>query len=146
MSPVRVFVSFDVEHDQELCDLMRAQAGTAGFDFVVMGCSQRSTEADHSGEKSRVRIREADQMIVLCGEHSEGSMRMSDELRIARDESTPYILIWGRREIMCTKPIGAKPAEGMFSWTPEILQDQIGVTLRNARTDADARKLATPKA
>jgi hypothetical protein len=85
-------------------------------------------------------------MIVLCGEHTEASMRMSDELRIARDEHTPYILLWGRRDVMCTKPIGAKPAEGMFSWTSDILRDQIGVSLRNARTEADTEKLATRKA
>jgi hypothetical protein len=42
---------------------------------------------------------------------------------------------------MCTKPIGAKPAEGMCSWTGQILQDQIALTVRNARADATAETL-----
>jgi hypothetical protein len=85
-------------------------------------------------------------MIVLCGEHSEASIGMAEELRVAREEETPYILLWGRRAVMCTKPIGAKPAEGMFSWTQEILQDQIGLSLRNAVADAETRRAAASKA
>jgi len=139
MSHVRVFVSFDLDHDAELYDMILAQSGTAGFDFAVLGGSERSGGGDVGGERARSRIREADQMLVLCGEHTEASIRMADELRIAKEEETPYILLWGRRELMCTKPIGAKPAEGMFSWTKEILQDQIGLTLRNERTDAQAK-------
>jgi hypothetical protein len=34
---------------------------------------------------------------------------------------------------MCTKPVGAKRDEGMYSWTWEILQNQIVTTLRNAQ-------------
>jgi hypothetical protein len=59
-------------------------------------------------------------------------MYVSAELRIAQEERTPYFLLWGRREIMCTKPIGAKSAEGMYSWTRQILQDQITVASRKA--------------
>ena len=60
---------------------------------------------------------------------------MSAELRVAQQERTPYFLLWGRREIMCTKPIGAKPADGMYSWTRQILQEQF--TLASRRTGAD---------
>ena len=34
---------------------------------------------------------------------------------------------------MCTKPVGFKRDDGMYSWTWEILQNQIAATLRNAR-------------
>jgi hypothetical protein len=34
---------------------------------------------------------------------------------------------------MCTKPVGAKRDEGMYSWTWEILQNQIVTTLRQAQ-------------
>jgi len=145
MSPIGVFVSFDVEHDKELFELLAAQAGTAGFDFMVLGGSVRSAGTGLAVEEVRHQIREADQMIVLCGEHTEESFGMAEELRIAKEEQTPYILLWGRRAVMCTKPIGAKPAEGMFSWTQEILQDQIGLSLRNAVADAESRRSAPPK-
>jgi len=66
---------------------------------------------------------------------------MSAELRIAQQEQTPDFLLWGRREIMCTKPRGAKTAQGMYSWTPQVLQDQIAITFRSTHTDAIAESL-----
>jgi hypothetical protein len=48
----------------------------------------------------------------------------------------PRSLLWGRRENMCTKPMEAKPADGMYSWTRQILQDQISLALRTAHADA----------
>jgi hypothetical protein len=54
------------------------------------------------------------------------------ELRIAREEGKPYLLLWGRRELMCTKPEGAKPSDAMYSWTRDILESQLSATLRNA--------------
>jgi hypothetical protein len=41
---------------------------------------------------------------------------------------------------MCTKPAAAKSGEGMYSWTPEILENQIIVTRRIAREAAGAPK------
>jgi hypothetical protein len=63
---------------------------------------------------------------------------MSTELRIAQEEQIAYVLLWGRREIMCTKPIGAKRTEGMYSWTRQILLEQITLALRKADADAQA--------
>ena len=136
MSKVRVFVSFDLDHDADLYELLLAQSRTAGFGFSVSGCSELPTGTDLWSDTLRRRIREADQMIVICGEHTEASTTINTELSIARQEQTPYILLWGRRETMCTKPIGVKPAEGMYSWTQQILQDRIDFTLRNARAHA----------
>jgi hypothetical protein len=132
VSKIDVFVSFDIEHDGELYELLLAQSKTPSSGFAVLSSSQRSTATDVWSERLRRRIREADQMIVICGEHTESSMYVSAELRIAQEERTPYFLLWGRREIMCTKPIGAKSAEGMYSWTRQILQDQITVASRKA--------------
>ena len=75
-------------------------------------------------------------MIVICGERTEASTTINAEFSIAQQEQTPYILLWGRREATCTKPTGAKPAEGMYSWTQQILQDRIDFTVRNARADS----------
>jgi len=91
--------------------------------------------------KVRRRIRNADQVIFICSEHTEASASMSNELRIAQQEQTPYFLLWGRREIMCTKPLGAKTAEGMYIWSPQVLQDQIAITSRSTRTDEIAETL-----
>ena len=136
MSKVHVFASFDIEHDQDLYEQLLEQSESPNSGFEVSSGSVRTTGASLGSESLRRRIREADQMIVLCGEHAAGSAPMSAELRIAQEERTPYILLWGRREIMCTKPIGAKTAEGMYSWTRRILQDQISLRTRKATADA----------
>jgi hypothetical protein len=130
MSPC-IYVSFDIQHDRELYERLRDQSRAAGF--TVSGGSEAPFAAETWDAKLRRGISEADQMIVICGEHSDASQCMSDEIRIAREERKPYFLLWGRREVRCTKPIGARNAEGMYSWTPAILQDQIAIGLRRAR-------------
>jgi len=138
---MKVFVSFDIENDKELYELLLTQSRSPSSGFAVLGGSERSADTDVGSERVRRRIREADQVIVICGKHTETSTRVSAELLIAQEEQIPYFLLWGRREIMCTKPIGAKPADGMYSWTGQILQDQIAFTFRKTRTDAVAETL-----
>jgi len=135
---MNVFISFDIENDGELYERLLAQSRSPSSCFAVLGGSERSTATDVESERVRRRIREADQVIVICGKHTETSTRMGAELLVAQEEHTPYFLLWGRREIMCTKPIGAKPSDGMYSWTGPILQDQLALTFRKARTDAAA--------
>ena len=136
MSHARVYVSFDIDHDRELYERLLAQARGSGF--CVSGESEFVASHDLWTERARLRIREADEVIVICGEHSEASQGMSAEIRIAQEEKTPYFLLWGRGGAMCTKPIGAKSAEGMYKWTREILEDQVAIALRRARALATA--------
>ena len=138
MSKTNVFVSYDTDHDGELYELLLSESRASCSGFGVSGASDRVPSTVVGSESARRQIREADQVIVICGEHTEASVRVSAELRIAHEEGTPYFLLWGRRDIMCTKPIGAKPSEGIYSWTRQILQDQIAFALRNARADTKA--------
>ena len=124
-----VYVSFDIRHDLELYERLRDQSVMAGF--TVSSGSETPFAAEVWDARLRRRIREADHMIVICGQHSDASQCMSEEIRIAQEEGTPYFLLWGRRDVMCTKPTGAKNAEGMYNWTPAILQDQIAIALRS---------------
>lgn len=135
MSTAQIFVSFDVEHDGDLYERLLAQSRIPSSGFAVSGGSSRSSVAGAAGTDLRRRISEADQVIVICGEHTEGSTRMGAELRIAQEEGKPYFLLWGRRETMCTKPIGARRLEGMYSWTRHVVQDQITLMLRKAAAD-----------
>jgi len=124
-SKVRVFLSYDHEHDADLSDRLVEQASEITARFEISGRSTSRCPTDHPDEGLRRSIQESDQVLVLCGEHTEHSDRVAHELRIAQEEERPYVLLWGRREIMCTKPASAKPADTMYSWTPEILQRQI---------------------
>ena len=133
MSGIRVFMSFDLDHDRDLGDLLLAQSRKAGSGFQISARSEAGAMNDRWDEAVRRRMRASDEVIVICGEHTEASMRVSAELRIAHEEKKPYFLLWGRRDQMCTKPILATKAEGMYSWTPEILVTQIAATLRSAK-------------
>lgn len=137
-SDVRIFASFDVDHDADLYALLLEESRAEGAGFTVCGSSQSSSATELGSERGRAAIREADQMIVLCSEHTDTSTRVSAELRIAAEEGTPCVLLWGRRGVMCKKPVGAKPSEGMYSWTRQILKEQIALTSRKAAADASA--------
>ena len=133
MSDVRVFVSYDLEHDRELYALIIAQSKTQSSGFVIVGSSERPPAHLLCSEKTMNSIGEANQVIVICGEHSESSEVMSAELQVALQEGKPYFLLWGRREIMCSKPTGAKSSDGMYSWTLPILQEQMELMKRSAK-------------
>ncbi len=133
MPNVRIFMSFDRENDEDLHDLLLEQSRRQSSGFEISARSEATTMTDRWDDKVRRQISEVDEVIVICGEHTASSVRMNAELRIAQEEQKPYFLLWGRRERMCTKPAGSKRDDSMYSWTWEILQDQIVSTLRNAR-------------
>ena len=139
MSSVRVFVSFDLEHDLDLYDLFLTQSLLPDSGFEVSGRSRPCRMDTLERDEMHRQMRETDLAIFICGEHTSASMNMGDELSLAKEVPTPYFLVWGRRDTMCTKPVGTRPAEGMYSWTPEILQDQITATLRLAHAESQKR-------
>ncbi len=138
----RIFVIFDTEHDADLYALLHAQSQSPDCEFSVTGGSAGASDTEDGRERTRGRIRAADQVIVLCGEHAELSQRIHRELLAAQEEQKPYCLVWGRRGVMCGKPIGSKPADGMYSWTRQILHDQIALNFRQRTTDKEIRKLS----
>jgi len=128
---VQIFVAYDVEHDQDLCERMVASSGVQGV-FEVCGRSQKGEMSGPWEHKTQGQIAAADQVVIVCGEHTDASERVAAEFRIAQDQGKPYVLLWSRREIMCTKPAGARTDDTMFSWTSDILQDQLLANERKA--------------
>jgi hypothetical protein len=133
MPNVRIFMSFDPDHDGDLHDLLLEQSRKQSSGFEISARSEAATMTDRWDEKVRRQISQADEVIVICGENTGSSVRVSAELRIAQEEQKPYFLLWGRRDRMCTKPVGSKRDDSMYSWTWQILQDQIVTTLRNSK-------------
>jgi hypothetical protein len=137
MTRIRVFVSFDCEHDADLVALLRSQAKRSDSTFEIVpsaaGAPRQDAWSDQPNEAARAAIQSADEVLVICGEHSGASKRMAFELSIAREESKPVLLLWGRREKMCTKPEGATNGDAMYSWTRDVLEHQIAMVLQNAK-------------
>jgi hypothetical protein len=144
VSKVNIFVSFDVDHDADLYDLLLEQSANTSLGFEVSGRSKASALKEPEGAGLRRRICEADQVIVICGEHTDASKGVFAELLIAQEERKPYFLLWGRPGSMCTKPAGAKSSEGMYSWTSQILRDQITLTTRNVHWERTANRMKRP--
>lgn len=138
---VQVFAIYDVDNDGDLYDQLDTQSHRPGCRFDLAGGSEDTRDSETWRERVRRQVRDADQIIVICGEHTEASPRIHTEFQIALEEDKPYFLLWGRRGINCTKPLGAKPTDGMYSWSGPFLDDQIALNLRRATTDEKARSL-----
>ena len=146
MSQVGIFMSFDLEHDADLTARLVEESERPGSGFRISARSQPGTEPEDDSGAVRRRIRAADEVVVICGERTEGSAQVSAEVRIAREEDTPYILLWGRPDVMCTKPSGAKSSDGIYKWTAEILRDQIATTLRRSQPPQVPDRFKKPEA
>lgn len=123
----------DPVHDADLRLRLVEEAAQSLSGFEIVASSEVAELTDAWRLRARHRIRSSDEVIVICGEHTQDSAQVAAEVEIAQEERKPYFLLWGRREVMCTKPAGAKPSEGMYSWTTNIVRDQISVTLRLAK-------------
>ena len=125
---MRVYVSFDLEHDGDLHDRLLEQSSQSAFTISSRSEAGDMTEAWTA--HARVRITESDEVVVICGEHTDASRRVSAELKIAQEEHKPYVLLWGRREKMCKKPQSARSIDGMYGWTASVLERQLADGLR----------------
>jgi hypothetical protein len=132
MSGLRIHMSFDLAHDRDLHDRLSKQARKPA-NFAIASRSEDGEMTDEWTERVSGCIAEADEVIVICGEHTDESPRVSAELAIAQAQHKPYVLLWGRRDSMCKKPRSARPDDGMYSWTPSILEHQLSYSLRQSR-------------
>ena len=130
MSSVRVFLCFDVEHDGDLCELASDHSGRGGLGYVVAAQSKGGEITDRWQASTRQAIQSADQVIVLCGEHSGSSARMDAEIGFAEEEHKPYFLLWARRDHDCTMPQRIQRTGCMYRWDLETVQQQISAAFR----------------
>lgn len=131
MSDLRIHMSFDLEHDRDLYDRLLVQCKRAAF--AVASSSEAGEMTEQWSARVRGRISDADEVVVICGEHTDESSRVSAELKIAQEEKKPYVLLWGRRESMCKKPRSARADDGMYLWTLSMLEQQLAFGLRRSR-------------
>jgi len=132
MTNVRIFMSFDLDHDRDLHDRLLEESRNRSL-FAVASRSEGGAMTDQWAERLRTRIAAADEVVVICGEHTDESSRVTAELAMAREQHKPYMLLWGRRECMCKKPRSARADDGMYLWSPEVLEQQITYVLRRSR-------------
>jgi hypothetical protein len=149
VTDVRIHLSFDLEHDRDLHDRLLAQAKRQTA-FAISSRSEAGEMTHAWTERVRDRISQADEVVVICGEHTDESPRVSVELEIARAQKKPYVLLWGRRDSMCKKPRSARADDGIYVWTPAMLEHQLAYALRRLRQppvpEGMKRQVAMPRA
>jgi len=132
MQPIRVFASFDPDRDADLHQRLMLQARRPDSPFEVSDWSGREVVSEPLGGESGLpaRIEGVDVLLVLCGEQTDSCVGVSVELLTAQSLGKPYFLVWGRREQTCTRPVGARRDDGMYTWIWNLLVFQMGLEIR----------------
>lgn len=123
--PRRTFISFDFDHDQALRNLLVGQAKNPESPFSISDWSVKEPMTGNWKEKVRERIRRTDLTIVICGEWTHTAAGVAEELKITREESEPYFLLWGYSDKTCTKPTSALSSDKIYNWTWDNLKSLI---------------------
>jgi len=126
MAKTRVFTAFDFDHDEDLRNLLVGQSKNEDSPFEMADWSVREPLSGDWRKKVRERIRRVDQVIVMCGEHTDSCTGVCAELEITQEEDKPYFLLAGRRELNNKKPKTAKSSDKMYNWTWDNLKALIG--------------------
>ena len=121
-SKVKVFISFDYDHDEDLKNLLVGQAKNEDSPFEITDMSVKEELSGDWQEKVRTRIRKVDQVIVICGEYTDTASGDAAEVKITQEEEKPYFLLWGRSDKICVKPKNAKDEDKIYKWTWDDLK------------------------
>ena len=130
MSRVRVFVSFDLDHDNDLKSRLVDQAAVDGSRFAVVDWSIREVASDWA-EKARKRMANVDLLLVICGEHSDTAAGMNAEILLARDVNRPYLLLDGRPG-RSRRPRAAHVNDRVLNWSPGTWRAPVTAPKRGA--------------
>ncbi len=122
MSKQRVFISFDYDHDSDIKVMLAGQAKLEDSPFEFIDASVKEELSGDWKEKVKGRIKNCDQVIVLCGVSTDTASGVSAELKITQDEDIPYFLLKGRSDKTCIKPKAALDSDKMYNWTWDNLK------------------------
>ena len=122
----RVFTAFDYDHDESLRNLLVGQSKNEDTPFEICDWSVNEPFTGDWKKKARERIKKCQQMIVICGQHTNTATGVSAELEIAQDEEMAYFLLKGYSDKTCYKPTAAKVGDKMYNWTWDNLRKLIG--------------------
>ena len=125
-SKTRVFISFDVDHDEGTKIMLAGQAKLPDSPFDFTDASVKEPLTGDWKEKVRRRMANIDVVIVLCGEYTHTASGVSVEVTIAQEKNMPYFLLAAYSDKSCTKPTSAKAGDKLYKWTWDNLKALIG--------------------
>jgi len=128
MAKKRVFISFDVDHDEHAKTMLAGQAKSPDTPFDFKDASVKQHLRGDWEAKVRLRMHNIDLVIVLCGEHTHTASGVAAEVTIAQEKDKDYFLLAAYPNKTCTKPTSAKSSDKMYKWTWDNLKALIGGT------------------
>lgn len=126
MAKKRVFISFDVDHDEGTKTMLAGQSKLPDSPFDFTDASVKESLTGDWKEKVRRRMANIDLVIVLCGEYTHTASGVTAEVTIAQEKSVPYFLLAAYSDKSCTKPTSAKAEDKLYKWTWDNLKALIG--------------------
>jgi hypothetical protein len=123
--PKRVFISFDVDHDEGCKTMLAGQAKHPDTPFDFKDASIKDHLPGDWKEKVRRRMDNIDLVIFLCGTSTHTANGVAHEYQIAKEKNKEYFLLAGYPDKTCTRPKGAEQ-EKMYNWTRANLKTLIG--------------------
>ena len=121
----RVFISFDVDHDEGTKTMLAGQAGLPDSPFDFKDASVKQHLTGDWKEKVKRRMDNVDIVVVLCGEKTHTASGVAAELTIAKDKKKSYFLLAAYADKRCTKPTSASAGDKVYKWTWPILKNLI---------------------
>lgn len=118
----KAFISFDFDNDEQLKIALVGQSKNPDSPFSINDMSIKEAISEKWKEKARVRIKNCDVVVVICGHYTNTAKGVTAELSIAREEGVPYFLLWGRAEGKVVKPLGALSTDKVYAWKWELLK------------------------
>lgn len=122
----RVFISFDVDHDEGAKIMLAGQAKLPDTPFDFADASVKESLTGDWKNKVRRRMDNIDVVIVLCGEHTHEAGGVAAELTIAQEKDKSYFLLAAYSEKTCTKPTSANSTDKVYKWTWDNLKALVG--------------------
>jgi hypothetical protein len=122
----RVFISFDVDHDEGTKRMLAGQADLPDSPFDFKDASVKKHLTGDWEEKVWGRMDNIDLVIVLCGEHTHTASGVATEVTIAQEKNKDYFLLKAYADKTCTKPKSAKSSDKVYKWTWPNLKALIG--------------------
>ncbi len=126
MAKKRVFISFDIDHDEGAKVMLAGQAKLPDSPFDFKDASVKKHLTGDWEEKVRRRMDNIDVVVVLCGEHTHTASGVAAELTIAKEKDKEYFLLKAYPDKTCTKPTSAKSSDKVYNWTWPNLKTLIG--------------------
>jgi hypothetical protein len=125
MAKKRVFISFDIDHDDGAKKMLAGQADHEDTPFEFKDASVKDHLPGDWKEKVRRRMANIDVVIVLCGTQTHTATGVAHELTIAKEKAVPYFLLAAYSDSTCTKPTSASAEDKVYKWTWDNLKTLI---------------------